>query len=71
MRWLCWKMLRLASSMSIQTPTSEVHSPLDVGVLAKLAGEFFAALPGERAEPQAALNVAPSATALGRCTSAL
>ena len=51
--------------MSIQTPTSEVHSPLDVGALAKLAGEFFAALPGERAEPQAALNVAPSATALG------
>lgn len=51
--------------MSIQTPTSEVHSPLDVGALAKLAGEFFAALPGECAEPQAALNVAPSTTALG------
>lgn len=51
--------------MSIQTPTSEVHSPLDVGALAKLAGEFFAALPGERAAPQTALNVAPSVTALG------
>ena len=51
--------------MSIQTPTSDVHSPLDVAALAQLAGEFFAALPGERAEPQAALNVAPSTTALG------
>ncbi len=51
--------------MTIQTLTSDVHSPLDVGALAKLAGEFFAALPGERAEPQTALNVAPLATALG------
>ncbi len=51
--------------MSIQTPTSDVHSPLDVAALAQLAGEFFAALPGERAEPQAALNIAPSPTALG------
>jgi cysteine desulfurase/selenocysteine lyase len=65
MRWLCWKMLRLASSMSIQTPTSEVQSPLDVGALAQLAGEFFAALPGERAQPQTALNLAPSGTVLG------
>lgn len=51
--------------MSIQTPTSEVHSPLDVGALAQLAGEFFAALPGERLEPQVALNLTPSPTALG------
>jgi cysteine desulfurase/selenocysteine lyase len=65
MRWLCWKTLRLASSMSIQTPTSDIHSPLDVNALAQLAGEFFAALPGEQPEQVTAFSGVPSSSALG------
>jgi len=46
--------------MSTQTPTSEVSSPLDVGVLAQLAGQFFAALPGQAPGPAPALGGVPA-----------
>jgi cysteine desulfurase/selenocysteine lyase len=60
--------------MSIQTPTSEQGSPLDVGVLAQLAGQFFAALPGQAPEPTATpalggvpapVSVLPAGSSLG------
>jgi cysteine desulfurase / selenocysteine lyase len=66
--------------MSIQIPTSEVNSPLDVAALAQLAGDFFAALPGETpaSHPLASsplqtaqggvaapVNVLPAGTSLG------
>ena len=46
--------------MSTLTPTSDAHSPLDVAALTRLAEDFFAALPGERATPRAALPAHPA-----------
>ena len=67
--------------MSIQIPTSEVSSPLDVAALAQMANAFFTALPNERSDPQqfplpttaqggvaAPVNVLPPGTALGPLT---
>lgn len=67
--------------MSIQIPTSEVSSPLDVAALAQMANAFFTALPNERPDPQqfplpttaqggvaAPVNVLPPGTALGPLT---
>ena len=60
--------------MTTQTPTSEVGSPLDVGALAQLAGQFFAALPGQVPEPTATpalggvpapVSVLPAGSSLG------
>ena len=55
--------------MTIPTPTSEVHSPIDVSTLAQLANEFFAALPGDGLKVSPSHLPAPTSTTPG--TSAL
>lgn len=47
--------------MSIQTPTSEGASPIDVAVLTRLAGELFSALPGQAPDLSSARGGVPFA----------
>ena len=56
--------------MTIPTPTSEVHSPIDVSTLAQLANAFFAALPGDGLKATAPQH-APTPTSTIPGTSAL
>jgi cysteine desulfurase/selenocysteine lyase len=78
-------MLRLVSSMTTQTPTSEASSPIDVRVLTQLAGDFFAAWPAQpaqrpgvaelslarpgRSDPLSAVPPTPASPPLGRASS--